>query len=72
MKPLIFVTLIILLIGYLAMRKSSKAESAVKGRAETNEVIEEHPFGLNPILWIIFIATFFMGIVIFYYATSFY
>ena len=72
MKPVIFITLIICLIAYLSIRKSSKVESTIKGRAETDEAIEEHPFGLNPILWIIFVATFFIGIVIFYYATSFY
>ena len=32
--------------------------------------IEEHPFTLNPIIWIVLVAVFFIGIVIFYYAAS--
>ena len=69
--PLIFVTLLICLISYLSVRKSSKARAMVEGRTEINETIENHPFTLNPVIWIILIAAFFIGIVIFYYATSF-
>jgi len=32
--------------------------------------IEEHPFTLNPIIWVVLVAVFFIGIVIFYYAAS--
>ena len=34
------------------------------------KAIEEHPFTLNPIIWVIAVAGIFMFIVIFYYATS--
>jgi hypothetical protein len=40
--------------------------------SQVPEAIEEHPYTLNPIFWVILVATFFIGIVIFYYATSFY
>ena len=70
--PLIIVIVIICSISIAAVRKSSREVPVVEGRAETKEVIEEHPFTLNPILWIILVAAAFMGIVIVYYATSFY
>ena len=70
--PLIVVTVIICLISIVAVRKSSKEVSVVKGQEEINEAIKEHPFTLNPILWIILVAAVFMGIVIVYYAASFY
>lgn len=69
--PLIVVTIIICLIAALSVRKSSKLGSLTKGRDEVSEVIEEHPFTLNPIIWVILVASGFMGIVIFYYAASF-
>lgn len=66
------VTIIICLISIFAVRKSSKLNSMVDGKNEISEAIEEHPFTLNPIIWVILVATIFIGIVIFYYATSFY
>lgn len=36
------------------------------------EAAAEHPFALNPLLWIIAVASFFTFIVIFYYWASFY
>ena len=70
--PLIVVIVIICLISIVAVQKTSRKVPAVKGRAEIKEVIEDHPFTLNPILWIILVAVAFMGIVIVYYAASFY
>lgn len=70
--PLIVVVLIICLISIAAVRKMSKKEPVVDGRSVVNEAIADHPFTLNPILWIILVASGFMGIVIIYYATSFY
>ena len=70
--PLVVVIIIICLISIAAVRKSSKEVPMVEGRTEIKEVIEDHPFSLNPILWIILVAAVFMGIVIVYYATSFY
>lgn len=70
--PLIGVVVIICLISIVSVRKSNKASAMVKGRTEINDAIEDHPFTLNPILWVILVATIFVGIVIVYYAASFY
>lgn len=72
-KPLIFVVIIICFIGFAGVRKMNKTSAALKGQKQSiPEAIEDHPFTLNPIVWVIFVASFFIGIVIFYYATSFY
>ncbi|MBE1553635.1 hypothetical protein [Sporosarcina limicola] len=69
--PLIIVVIIICMIGFASVRKWNKVEHVVNGQDDAiPEAIEEHPFTLNPILWVILIATLFTGIVIFYYATS--
>lgn len=68
--PLIIVAVTISLISIAAIRKSSKMASLVDGRDEIAEAIEEHPFTLNPIIWVIMVAVIFIGIVIFYYATT--
>ena len=69
--PLIIVVLIICLIGFASVRKFAKADRVVNGQdSAIPEVIEDHPFSVNPIFWVILVATFFTGIVIFYYATS--
>lgn len=73
--PLSSVMVIICLISIFAVRKYSKESAKLKERAGTNqanEAIEDDPHTLNPMVWIILVATVFMGIVIFYYATSFY
>jgi len=54
-----------------AVRKSSRGVPGEEARSEISNTIVEHPFTLNPILWVILIAVTFMGIVITYYATSF-
>ncbi len=69
--PLITVVLIICIIGFISVKKWNKAASVADG--QDNQIsgpIEEHPFTLNPMFWIVLVAVFFIGIVIFYYATS--
>ena len=69
--PFISVVLIICIIGLISAKKWNKAEVVVDG--QDNQIsgpIEEHPFTLNPIIWIVLVAVFFIGIVIFYYAAS--
>ncbi len=71
--PFIGVVIIVSLISIMSVRKSSKASALVTGKdPEIPEVIEDHPFTLNPIFWIILIVTAFTGIVIVYYATSYF
>ena len=69
--PLITVVLIICIIGFISVKKWRKASVVVNGQDnQTSGPIEEHPFTLNPIIWITLVAVFFIGIVIFYYAAS--
>ncbi|KXH79822.1 hypothetical protein [Sporosarcina sp. HYO08] len=69
--PLIIVILIITLISVLSVRKGHKAKLLAKGRdGEIPEPIEDHPFTLNPIIWVMLVATMFAFIVIFYYWAS--
>ncbi len=71
MVPLITVVFIICIIGFISVKKWNKAGVVVEGRDnQISDPIEEHPFTLNPIIWIVLVAVFFIGIVIFYYATS--
>lgn len=70
--PLITVVLIICLIGFISVKKWNKAAVVVVD-GQNDQIpgpIEEHPFTLNPIIWIVLVAVFFIGIVIFYYAAS--
>lgn len=66
--PYIFVAAIIVWICVAAIRKSSKFSSVLNGRDEIAEEIVEHPFTVNPIIWVIIIATLFISWIIFYYA----
>lgn len=68
--PLIIVTGILAWITIASIRKTSKLSSLTSGRDEISETVEEHPFTLNPIIWIILVATVFIGIVIVYYAAN--
>ena len=71
--PLIIVILIICMIGSISARKGHRKETVTQGGdSPIPETVEAHPFTLNPIIWIILIAAFFTGIVIFYYAASSY
>ncbi len=68
--PLILVVLIICVIGITAVLKWNKAVIVIGEDGPIPAEIEEHPFTLNPIIWVVLVATFFIGIVIFYYAAS--
>lgn len=69
--PFIIVVLVICIISFIAVKKWNKATVVVDGQDDQiSGPIEEHPFTLNPIIWIVLVAVFFIGIVIFYYAAS--
>jgi hypothetical protein len=69
--PLIIVVLVICLIGFVSVRKWNKANVVVEGQdSQIPAEIEDHPFTLNPIIWVILVAGLFILTVIFYYATS--
>ncbi|MBO0585952.1 hypothetical protein [Sporosarcina sp. E16_8] len=68
--PLITIVLIICIIGFIAVKKWSKVPVVEVQDNQIPGPIEEHPFTLNPIIWIALVAVFFIGIVIFYYAAS--
>lgn len=68
--PFLIVSFLLVWITVSSIRKTSKLASLTDGRDEISENVEEHPFTLNPIIWIILIASIFMGIVIVYYAAS--
>lgn len=69
--PLIIVVLIISLISFVSVRKWTKVNAVIETQnSQIPDTIEAHPFKLNPIIWITLVALFFIGIVIFYYATS--
>ena len=69
--PMIIVVAIICAIGLASVRKWQRADAVVDGQdSAIPKAIEEHPFTLNPIIWVILVAAAFMFIVIFYYATS--
>ncbi|MDS9470423.1 hypothetical protein [Sporosarcina pasteurii] len=57
-------------ITVAAIRKSSRLNSLAVGRDEIPEAVEEHPFRLNPVIWVIFIASLFIAFVIVYYASG--
>ena len=71
--PFGIVVIIICAIGIISARKTSQAASGFlnERNAEIPKAIEDHPFTLNPILWIIMVAALFIGIIIFYYAFSY-
>lgn len=69
--PLIIVVLIICMIGFVSVKKWNKAEAVIGAQgSQITAESEDHPFTLNPIIWVALVAVFFIGIVIFYYATS--
>lgn len=69
--PMIIVVAIICAIGLASARKMHRTDAAVNGQdSAIPKAIEEHPFTLNPIIWVIAVAGIFMFIVIFYYAAS--
>lgn len=69
--PMIIVVAIICTIALVSARKMHRANASVNGQdSAIPKAIEEHPFTLNPIIWVIAVAAIFIFIVIFYYATS--
>lgn len=67
--PVAIVVLIVTVITIRSVRRWQSVDPVVDGRdSQIPEAIEEHPFALNPIIWVILVVTFFIGIVIFYYA----
>ena len=69
--PFISVVLIICIISLISAKKWNKAYVVVDGQDnQISDPIEEHPFTLNPIIWIALVAVLFIGVVIFYYAAS--
>ena len=70
--PFIIVVITIIAIGVISAQKSSRAAIGFLNErdAEIPKVIENHPYTLNPIFWIILVAALFIGIIIFYYAFS--
>lgn len=69
--PMVFVSAIMLAICLAGLRKSSRALQ-LSERDQIPNAAANHPFTMNPLLWIIFVASVFTFIVIFYYWASFY
>ncbi|MBD7907291.1 MULTISPECIES: hypothetical protein [Sporosarcina] len=72
--PIGVVVAVMVIIGVLAVRKKPHYNpDGVLNRQDRSvaEPIEDHPFTLNPILWVILVAALFSVIVIFYYWASF-
>lgn len=67
--PFLIVAAIVGGITAVSVRKTSR--SVVEGRDEIPGTIAEHPFTLNPIIWVILVTTVFIFIVIAYYAWGF-
>ena len=69
--PFVIVVLIIISISVVSVWKWNKAFAVISGQdIQTAAENEDHPFKLNPIIWIALTALFFILIVIFYYAAS--
>ena len=71
--PFSIVVIIICAISILSVQKSRRAAAGILNErdAEMPKAVEDHPFTLNPILWIIMVAALFIGIIILYYAFSY-
>lgn len=69
--PLVIVVSIMVLIGLAGIRKSSRSFQ-LNEKNQIPNIAAEHPFMMNPLLWIIVVATVFILAVIFYYWASFY
>ncbi|MFC5602896.1 hypothetical protein [Sporosarcina koreensis] len=70
--PTAIVFVICGLIGWKAVRKwdAIAASSFTEKDHRIPEAIEDHPFSLNPIIWVIGVTTLFILFVIFYYWAS--
>lgn len=69
--PMVIVTVIMVGICAAGIRKSRRSFQ-LNAKNQIPDMAAEHPFTMNPLLWIILIASFFIFIVIFYYWASFY
>ncbi|MGG0667201.1 hypothetical protein [Sporosarcina koreensis] len=70
--PLAIVFVIIGLIGWRAVRNWNTMATASFNDQDHSipEAIEDHPFSLNPIIWVIGVAALFILFVIFFYWAS--
>lgn len=68
--PFLLVTAIIVAIAFVSVRKLRLASIQLNEKDEISPKIASHPFTLNPIIWVILVATAFMFIVITYYAAN--
>jgi len=74
MIPIAVVIAVIVLIGlFSVLKKPAYNPEGVLNRQDRSvaEPIEDHPFTLNPILWVILVAALFVGIIIMYYWASY-
>ncbi|GKV67638.1 hypothetical protein NCCP2716_01360 [Sporosarcina sp. NCCP-2716] len=74
MVPIAVVIAVIVLIGlFSVLKKPAYNPEGVLNRQDRSvaEPIEDHPFTLNPILWVILVAALFVGIIIMYYWASY-
>ena len=70
--PFIIVVIVICTICAVSVRKTERTAGILNEKnAEIPDAIEEHPFTLNPILWIILVSAIFVGLIILYYAFSY-
>ncbi|PID22489.1 hypothetical protein CSV61_02260 [Sporosarcina sp. P3] len=69
--PMVFVSAIMLGIGLAGARKTSRSFQ-LNEKNKIPDIAAEHPYAMNPLLWIIMVASAFIFIVIFYYWASFY
>ncbi|WP_153731956.1 hypothetical protein [Sporosarcina obsidiansis] len=69
--PMVFATAIMLWICLAGLRKSRRSFQ-LNEHDKIPETAAEHPFSMNPLLWIILVSTVFTFIVIFYYWASSY
>ncbi|WP_172369847.1 hypothetical protein [Sporosarcina jiandibaonis] len=70
--PFIVVVIIIIAICIATVKKTSRAVGILNEKdAAIPKAVEDHPFTLNPIFWIILVASMFIGIMILYYAFAY-
>ncbi|MCG3087421.1 hypothetical protein [Sporosarcina cyprini] len=66
--PTMLVVGIIVWIGIKAVRKLNMPKVVLNERDRPiPDVVKDHPFTVNPILWVILVSSIFILIVIFYY-----
>ncbi|MDW0115899.1 hypothetical protein QTL97_02945 [Sporosarcina thermotolerans] len=68
--PLAIVFFIIGAIGWKAVRSWNTGVVLNENDHDVSDAIEDHPMSLNPIIWVIAVATLFILFVIFFYWAS--